>query len=111
MHRTACLFEVDCFESRHRLSDSPKMPLGFLNEVEQSVAFLVRLGQSRRERVLECAKRSDQVTPMVNCACRRAHAGYARFFTADLPTFVPESSHWGRAGGWSTARESCASGR
>ena len=34
MHRTARLLEIDGLESRRRTSDSPKMPLGFLNEVE-----------------------------------------------------------------------------
>ena len=42
MHRTARLSEIDGLESRRRPSDGPKMPLGFLNEVEQRVAVLDR---------------------------------------------------------------------
>ena len=93
MHRTARLSEIDCLEPGRRSADSPKMPLGFLNEVEQRVAFLIGLGQSRGERVLERNKRSDQVTPMVNCAWRRAHAsqavgGFTNAFAGGFHGFV-----------------------
>jgi hypothetical protein len=77
MHCTARLSEIDGLESRRRAPDSPKMPLGFLNEVEQRVAFLIGPGQSRRERALERDKGGDQVTPMVDRACRRAQASQA----------------------------------
>jgi hypothetical protein len=77
MHRTARLPEIDRLESGRRPSDCPKMPLGFLNEVEQRVSLLVGLGQGGSERALERDKRSDQVTPMVNRAYWRAHASQA----------------------------------
>jgi len=74
MHRTARLFEIDGLESRGRASDSPKMPLGFLNEVKQRVPILIGLGQSRCERALERDEGGAQMTPMVDGACRRAKA-------------------------------------
>ena len=93
MHRTARLFEIDGLESGRRPSDGPKMPLCFLNEVEQRVAFLIGLGQSRRERALERSKRSDQVTTMVNRARRRTHAfqavcGFANAFASGFHGFA-----------------------
>jgi hypothetical protein len=93
MHRTACLFEIDRLESGRHSCDGPKMSLGFLNEVEQRVAFLIGPGQSRRERALERDKGGDQVTPMVDRACRRAQAsqavgGFANAFASSFHGLV-----------------------
>ena len=77
MHRTACLSEIDRLESGRRPSHDPQMPLGFLNEVEQSVAILVGLGLGRRERGFQRDKRSDQMTSMMDRVCWRAHAPQA----------------------------------
>ena len=69
------------------------MSLGFLNEVEQRVAFLIGLGQGCGERTLERDKGGDQVTSMVGRACRRAQAsqavgGIANAFASGLHRFV-----------------------
>ncbi len=77
MHRTARLPEVDGLESGRRPPDRPKMPLGFLHEVKQRVPILIGLGQSRRERALERDEGGEQMTPMVDGACRRAKASQA----------------------------------
>src|ERR1700722_2161192 len=74
MHGTARLSEIDCFESRRRPSDGSEMPLCFLNEMEQRVALPIGLRQSRREPPLKRDKCCDQVTVMVDRACRRAQA-------------------------------------
>ncbi len=77
MHRAARLSEIDCFESGRRPSGDPKVPLRFLNEVEQRVAFLVCPGRSRRERALKREKPCDEVAPMVDRAPWRAQASQA----------------------------------
>jgi hypothetical protein len=93
MHCTARLSEIDGLESRRRVPDSPKMPLGLLNEVEQSVAILVGLGLSRRERGFQRDKRSDQVASMMDRVCWRAHApqaigGFVNAFASRFHGFV-----------------------
>jgi hypothetical protein len=72
--RTARLIEIDGLESRRRASDSPKVALGFLNEVKQRVPILIRHGQSRGKRALKRDEGGDQVIPMVDGAARRAKA-------------------------------------
>jgi hypothetical protein len=93
MHRTACLSEIDLFESRRGLSHDPQVPLGFLNEVEERVAVPIGRGQGRCERALERDKRGDQVAPMVDRACWRAQApqafgGFANAFASSLDRLV-----------------------
>ena len=106
MHRAACLPEIDCFESGRCPPHGPKMPLGFLNKVEERVSVPISRGQGRGERALERGKRCAQVTSMVDRPVRRAQAvqAFGRFanaFASSLDGFVVDDR--------ASDRRSCAS--
>ena len=69
------------------------MPIGFLNEAKQRVAFLIGRGQGRAERAFERRKGGDQVASMVACAHWRlqtaqAHGRFENSFASGLHGLV-----------------------